>query len=366
MAAAHIGIVLHDFSSGGSERIAIRLGNAWAASGRRVTLFCGSEDGVLRALVGPMVAVVCVRPETRRSAISRLLLAIRLNRVLASAKVDVLFAPGNYHLLVCALLGRMNRHLPLVCKLSNPVRPNRAMSKLERMFERGVALAAAPIDTLIAMSAMLHDEARLAFPGAVIETIAEPVLNDDFAANTIRGPAKSKTILCAGRLAAQKDFGLALAAFAQLDPALGFELKLLGTGPLKAELLAKAEQLGIASRVDFAGYVPDIASNLKQSRLFLMTSQFEGYPAVLIEALAAGVPVVTTKCSPAIAEVIPARNFGEIVDSRDPAEIAKAILRVASLDPPGGDTLVQHLEKHAMSSVALQYLAVFDRLKRSA
>src|SRR3546814_8979393 len=54
--ARHIAIILHDFSTGGSERIAIRLANRWVQMGRRVSLYCGTEQGQARALVGPGVA----------------------------------------------------------------------------------------------------------------------------------------------------------------------------------------------------------------------------------------------------------------------------------------------------------------------
>src|SRR3546814_20035076 len=60
--ARHIAIILHDFSTGGSERIAIRLANRWVQMGRRVSLYCGTEQGQARALVGPGVAVRCCSP----------------------------------------------------------------------------------------------------------------------------------------------------------------------------------------------------------------------------------------------------------------------------------------------------------------
>ncbi len=62
-----IAVILHDFSTGGSERIAIRLANRWAENGRQVRLICGTEMGAARALVGPGVVVETCAPETRRS-----------------------------------------------------------------------------------------------------------------------------------------------------------------------------------------------------------------------------------------------------------------------------------------------------------
>ncbi|MGH6911899.1 MAG: hypothetical protein ACREEG_17060, partial [Phenylobacterium sp.] len=108
-----IGLVLHDFSTGGSERIAIRLANRWAASGRRVAIVCGSAEGPLKAMVSPEVAVLELHPAIPRAPGSRR----RLGRAAAEAfeisAPDVLFVPGNFHWpLISPFVARLGRRAP--------------------------------------------------------------------------------------------------------------------------------------------------------------------------------------------------------------------------------------------------------------
>lgn len=120
--AQHIAIILHDFSTGGSERIAIRLANRWAEMGRRVTIICGTEKGAARALVGAGVAVRSCSPETVRSPWSRAQLGWRMARLVRAERPDIIFSPGNFHLIILAFLARQRfpKRPVFVSKLSNP------------------------------------------------------------------------------------------------------------------------------------------------------------------------------------------------------------------------------------------------------
>lgn len=369
MVAAHIGVVLHDFSTGGSERIAIRLCNAWTRMGRRVTIFCGTEAGALRALVSPGVTVCCCNPITARSPISRILLARRLRKSIDQLAPDVLFSPGNFHLVVFALLGRLRftKRPVMTCKLSNPVRAGAAPQGLGRVGEWVMRIAAAPIDAFVAMSPALRAQALTLFVTHDIHHIDEPVLDDDIAfSGQPLGDHQTPVIIGIGRLAPQKNFALSLAAFARLDPKTGARLVILGEGPLRAELVAEAHRLEIADRVDFKGYVADVKPLLAQASAFLMTSHYEGYPAVLIEAMAAGVPIVTTDCSPAIYEIVSDGVLGQVVKHPDPAAIASAL--AAAIATPRADA--QRIEaataRNRMGASATAYLDWFDGLVAKA
>src|SRR3546814_762086 len=122
--ARHIAIILHDFSTGGSERIAIRLANRWVQMGRRVSLYCGTEQGQARALVGPGVAVRCCSPVTIRSPLSRISLGWRMARLVRQDAPDIVFSPGNFHLVILVILARLPyaKRPAFVSKLSNPMR----------------------------------------------------------------------------------------------------------------------------------------------------------------------------------------------------------------------------------------------------
>jgi glycosyltransferase involved in cell wall biosynthesis len=365
MTAEHIALILHDFSTGGSERIAIRLANRWAASGRRVTLLCGTEQGAARSLVSPQVRVEICTPETPRSLWSRLLLGWRFAKLVRIHRPDVVFAPGNFHLVILASLARKHfiKRPIFASKLSNPLHRVRLRTWFEKLANAAIRKAAKPVDVLVAMSPSLKIEANYIFRGHAVSEISEPILDDlSDSRRPISKRREAPLILCAGRLCSQKDFSTALKAFAEISPLSRARLLILGEGPLRNNLRDEATRLGIASRVDMPGHVTDIGNYLAKADIFLMTSQFEGYPAVLIEAMAAGLPIVTTNCSLAINEIMALPGLGRVVNSRHPIAIAAAITAQLAEPMPDISKASNIVERHRIGASSDAYLALFDRM----
>lgn len=363
MTANHIGLVFHDFSTGGSERIAIRLANAWAEAGRRVTIFCGTEEGKARDLVSNRVEVIACSPDIRRGPGSRLRLGLCLGKTIGSHTPDVLFGPGNFHLLVLAIAGRTRgwSRPPLICKLSNPLLPVSRFGVPAWVAGYFLRQLIAPVDRLTAMSPDLAYEAFPLLRRDDLTFIDEPILSSGL--NTIARSGDHSgdpIILCIGRLERQKDVRLAIRAFAALPPETRARLVILGEGPDRAALLALARRLKVADRVDMPGHVPDVGLWLAKARMLLMTSRYEGFPAVLIEARAWGVPVVTTNCSAALRDILPLSIHGEIVQSRRPEAIGAAIRVQLDQSWPDPVTIRAGTERYRIERIAPEYLRLFD------
>lgn len=139
-------------------------------------------------------------------------------------------------------------------------------------------------------------------------------------------------LIATGRMVAQKNYGLLLHALA--EPALqGCKLTILGDGPDRADLCALAESLCVAGRVAMPGYVANVSERLREADLFVLSSTYEGLPAVAIEALAAGLPVVATDCFLAARELLAGLPGCAVVPPNDAPALAAAI--AASLATPG-------------------------------
>lgn len=364
--ARHIAIILHDFSTGGSERIAIRLANRWVQMGRRVSLYCGTEQGPARALVGPGVAVRGCSPVTIRSPLSRVWLGWRMARLVRQDGPDIVFSPGNFHLLILVVLARLPyvKRPAFVSKLSNPLRRAAAGHGRRRLIDAIIRLATAPVDMLVAMSPALRAEAQSVFPAPRLAQIAEPVLDIEQAVRRPQQPRRraAPLILCAGRLAPQKDPLTAVRAFAELPAGLGARLVWLGDGQLRSQLMQEISRLGVGDRVSMPGHVADITPYLARADLFLLTSRYEGYPAVLVEAVAAGVPVVTTDCTVALREILSSPDLGTIAPTRDPLVMAAAIMAQLDQPPPSPEAVRRATAHHSLDASAISYLALFDRI----
>lgn len=356
-AARHIGIVLADFSSGGTERVALRLAQVWAGAGRRVTLYCGDEEGPSRDLVGPGIEVRPAMPRESRP-LSRGALGRLLAQMVAGSPPDAIFCPGNHHVpILSAIRASLGRRCPpIVAKISNPIaRPHRSWLS-QRLFVASYRWRTAGFERLVAMSPALATEAARALGRRAIPALAEPTLDDDAALPPPRAPGS--LILAIGRLTPQKNLALALETLALTRR--DRRLLILGEGDDYGALADRAAALGLGDRVRFAGYVADVRPYLAIADVLLCSSRYEGYPAALIEALAARVPVVSTNCSPALPEIIVDPSFGAIVPA-DPRALAEALEAVIDeCRRPDEALLAPLLQRHRAEASGLAWLALLD------
>jgi glycosyltransferase involved in cell wall biosynthesis len=358
MTARTILICLHDFSRGGTERIAIGLAANWADAGRDVIILCGSEQGGLRETVDSRVKVVALNPPIARSPLSRWWLGRAMARQLVKLKPDAIFLPGNFHFPLAPALRRADPRTVMVLKISNPLLPQGLSRAIGRLLVRRLARA---VDGFAALTAEFAREMAVLAPGKPVRVLHDPVYLHPSSAQRV-APSGIFRILWAGRLEPQKDFGLALQTMAALTrPA---HLTMLGDGALRDQADAMIARLGLADRVTRAGHVPNIDPYLADADVLLMTSHYEGQPAVVGEALANGVPVVSTNCSTILYEMMEIPEAGRIVATRDPADLAAALAAVCDAPRPPRDVLARLVAPFEPRHCAKAYLDWFDALMK--
>jgi glycosyltransferase involved in cell wall biosynthesis len=167
---------------------------------------------------------------------------------------------------------------------------------------------------------------------------------------------ESDLIVACGRLEAQKDFKSLLNAFAQVQVTRASRLVLLGEGSQLDMLKCLAADLSIEDRVEFAGYSDDVHQWMRRAQVFVSTSRVEGFPNVLLEALASGCAVVSTASSDAVAEILENGDLGTIVPVGDVSGIAEGILAALSLAAPAATTSLTR--KYDLSAVVDEYIKV--------
>ncbi len=161
---------------------------------------------------------------------------------------------------------------------------------------------------------------------AIYRQAAEPVEHPWFLDPSI------PIILAAGRLVECKDYPMMLRAFKLVLAKKPARLVILGRGPEEAALKKMAERLGIASSTAFLGFQENPFSYMAKASVFALSSLQEGFGNVIIEAMACGVPVVSTDCPAGPGEIIDHMVNGMLVKTGDEHSFAEAILRV--LDEP--------------------------------
>jgi glycosyltransferase involved in cell wall biosynthesis len=361
--AQHIVIIFHDFSFGGTEVIALRLAREWVAQGRRVTLLCGTFDGPLRSAVPRGVHTERLEPEIPRTPLSRLRLRRALLAAIARLRPDVVFLPGNFHHVLAGAVRDLPRRPKVVAKISNPLAPS-AIPALRALLARAFRWAARDVDWFAAMSTGLADDVRALTGRAEVSVIFDPNID-----TIINLPAARKVpgtgplhLLAAGRLVEQKDFGLAVRVVAELAKHRDVRLTIAGDGPGAPRLARLARRLGVADRIALPGRLASIGPALDHADLLLITSRYEGGPAVAVEALERGVPVIATDCSHFLRDLLADADCGAIVPSREPAAIAEAMLEWIDRQDRRPFSPAVVTEPFGTAFAARRYLDLFDRL----
>lgn len=171
------------------------------------------------------------------------------------------------------------------------------------------------------------------------------------------GKKDSPVILASGRLTRQKDFQTLLRAFARVRGKRPVRLIVLGEGKQRSELESLARQLGIADDVDLVGFVSNPYPYMRRADLFVLSSRWEGLGMVLVEALALGVPAVSTDCPSGPREILEDGRYGALVPVGDEEAMASAIQSALDTDPDG-NTLKSAMKRFELGVSTQQYLDV--------
>ncbi len=163
-------------------------------------------------------------------------------------------------------------------------------------------------------------------------------------------------ILAVGRLEAQKDFPMLIQAFARVRKLKPARLMILGTGSQQLELETLVRQLNLEEDVALPGFVDNPYAYMSKAAVFVLSSVWEGLGNVLIEAMATGVPVISTNCKSGPEEILDYGKYGDLVPVGDTQALAEGILRVLSGEIKSVDS--KWLEQFTIKSITSRYLEI--------
>lgn len=174
-----------------------------------------------------------------------------------------------------------------------------------------------------------HDAAQARRAGIATATwLANPLA----LADRPRAGGQSRTIVAAGRLAKQKNFGHAIEAFALSGLASsGWNLQIYGEGPERARLERLVAGHGLQESVALPGLTRVLPARLAEAQLCLLSSRHEGYPLILVEAQAAGLPVVAFECAPGVRAATAPENRHLLVNTGNVVGLAQMLRGAAAM-----------------------------------
>ncbi len=164
-------------------------------------------------------------------------------------------------------------------------------------------------------------------------------------------------IVTAGRLAPVKDHRTLIEAFALLRRTMPAKLAIFGDGPLRAELAALIAEHDLGADVLLPGFIADVSHGLAAADLFVLTSTSEGFGNVIVEAMAVGVPVVSTDCPHGPREILEDGALGELTPVGDAEAIAAAMTKILA-NPTSANQLQRRAADFSIERIGDRYEAL--------
>ena len=325
-----IALFMPNLQCGGAERVAVNLANSFARRGYVVDMVLLSATGEFLADLLPEVGVVDLQVKRMRGA---MLPTIRYLREARPAAVLACMWP----LTVVALWARTLSRVPMRVVVAEHTTWSRdeiarspwgrwkVATTMHRTFsgaEGIVSVSLGAADDLARFANLDRKSITVVYNPVTVD--AAPIASTHLSvAGWCTGPARK--VLAVGTLAPVKDFVTLLSAFAQLRQRFDARLLILGEGKCRGALEAQVRHLGIEASVFMPGFVKDTAPYYQQADVHVLSSRAEGLPTVIIEALAAGTPVVSTDCQWGPSEILDGGRFGRLVPVGDVAALAVAM-----------------------------------------
>jgi len=251
--------------------------------------------------------------------------------------------------------GTLSLYLPFLSAAGTVLR---MMRRLYPKADRIVAVSQGVADDLISLLNLPHEKVTVIYNPIVtpelFEQAKQPVSHPWFEQNRL------PVILAVGRLTRQKDYPTLFRAFSLVRQVRPAKLLILGEGEERANLERLAIELGIQNDVSMPGFVDNPFAFMAKASVFVLSSAWEGFGNVLVEALACGCPVVATDCRSGPREILDNGRYGRLVPVGDHEALAKAILE--TLDnpdfPADRQTRLQRAMEFSVDAAVDKYLKV--------
>ena len=314
-------------SAGGGERVIATLANYFGAKGYE-TYLINSDSSSAFYPISPSVTVVKMGLDRGKSGRIRRVLKkyYFLKRFLKEKKPDVLI-PFLFNMEAPAILAGLRTKTNVVTSVRNA---SKAYSKRERRFRRffypkifGVVFQSKVVQQYEDFS---HLRNTTVIMNPMVNEITEPMIPVPYC-------NRRNVVISVARLEPQKNHEMTIRAFAMIcEEFPGLELHIFGEGSLRNHLEKLIEELNIKGRVFLEGAVAEATLKNRDAKLFVMASNFEGFPNALAEAMAYGIPSISTDFDTGVAsDLIEEGQNGWLVKVGDTMGLADKMRLVLNL-----------------------------------
>ena len=318
---------INAINGGGAERVMVQLSSLFANAGFRVVLVTSFRDKTFEYPLPPLVERISIEnEEIKQNIFARNYTRIMaLRRICKQVKPDVVISfmcEPNFR----ALIATIGLRIKKIVSVRND--PNKEYGGLLGWIVGKLLMPLADGCVFQTEDAKKWFSSNLQNKSIIIPN---PVKNDFY--DAIHKPVLQRIVSC-GRLSKQKNQKILLESFANVSKKYQrAELFIYGEGSIKSELEDKIKALGLTGRVYLQGQTDNVVAALSEADIFVMSSDYEGMPNALMEALAVGVPCISTDCPCGGPKMLIKNGYdGLLVPIRDVGSLTNAIDKLLS-DP---------------------------------
>jgi glycosyltransferase involved in cell wall biosynthesis len=359
MPARKLAFLLPNMSGGGAERVALRLMEDFVGAGHEVDLLLMAAQGELLQALPPSIRVIDLKAPRIRNVVRPLYDYLRRERPDA---IQILMWPLTVAGVIAHRLARSDARLVVADHTILSRHYGYFGALRRRLMAASIRLFYPLADARVAVSSGAADDlVRLAsLDRAAIEVVYNPVAHRPEGAaggtSAIWGESETR-ILTVGNLKPEKNHALLIRAFARAFRGKSACLAILGEGAMRSELEAVAAAEGVSDRLLAPGFVGDPWPYYATASLFALSSDYEGFGNVIVEAMRCGLPIVSTDCESGPREILDDGRYGRLVPVGDEAAFAGA-LNDALAAPPDPAAQMARAELLSGQNTSDRYLAL--------
>jgi glycosyltransferase involved in cell wall biosynthesis len=357
------------FELGGVQRLTLLLLEFLSTQGYSVSVVVHQAVGELLEHMSPRIRIVDLRASRTLRAVPKLAAWLRKERP------DVLLSclgHNNIAAIGASFLARSGTSI-VISQHNALTAETRALGNWQhRVLPLLYRLVGARADGIVAVSEGVAQDMSdsTGLSRERISVIPNPVVDAGFAETAGRevshrwldDPAIT-VFVAVGRLVPQKDFGTLLAAFARILTQRDARLLIVGEGPERAAIEKLAQKLGIADKVELAGFCNNPLPYMRKADAFVLSSRYEGFGNVIVESLACGTSVVSTNCPFGPAEILEDGRYGRLVEVGNAEAMAAAMLEVL-LKPFSPELLRARAAEFSVDIIGRRYMELFDYVRK--
>lgn len=358
----HVAIFLRCLFGGGTERVMINLANSFTECGLKVDLVLAHKSGPYLSQVAPSVRIIDLKSPKLAASVPKLI--NYLQQVQPLSMLSALHYPSEIAIFA-KNVARVKTRVVIAEQNTLSVEAQNLPQRTAQLSPLKARLFYPWANGIVAVSKGVADDLAqvIKLPRNQIKVIYNPVIPPNIiekSQQSIKHPwfnqGEPPVILGVGRLIEQKDFPTLIRAFAQVRKVRPSRLMILGVGTEKPYLEQLIRELELENDVTILGFQENPYAYMARASVFALSSAWEGFGNVIVEALAVGTPVVSTNCFSGPAEILADGKYGSLVPVGDSQAMANSILEVLSGNFKLADS--NWLSQFTYSQAASKYLDV--------